>query len=480
MRGRFLYRAILGILLICQSPVCLATDANGTMAEPNVIQQSQQPAGNDSNVADAKISTAAQNEPTKATEKESFDWIKVCSLVVGVAGFIFGIVVLCTRPRVEKHIEREKLKTGEEFRQSKENEEAELFEDRYKKALREEVSWIKMIGSPDIPNLPVHLLDTFVSLRISQTWRSNARFDLKEELGQQERERDFTPEQIMQRAFSNRRMLLIIGDPGSGKTTLMKYYAMCCMSPDHFKKLSFDEPPLPLYFPLRQIHSDGVQIASLPKNLAQWAKEHTLPIDEKWFDNQLSQRQTLVLLDGLDEISDLELRRRVCEWIDNAAAGFSKAKFVATSRWTGYRKSDRIELGFPHLRADVRDFSPDQQEEFLQKWFCAALLEEQRDDGIDRQEWKDKQKQLGLKRAQDVIDFLHEDKNKSVQELAAVPMLLQIIAVVWKEREVLPRGRAELYRIALKYLLDYRDRRRKLDPLLAAEQALRILCPVSL
>jgi len=488
MRGGFLHRIILGILLICQFTVCLATEANGTTAEPNVTQQSQQSTGNDSNVADAKTSTSTQNEPTKATEKEPFDpWRFLPWIIAGIAA-VFGpvlgwiLTVYRYRRRIPEEEEKEtaKKEAAKKFDDKQEQEKSETLEDRYKKALREEVSWIKMLGSPDIPNLPVHLLDTFVSLRISHTWRSEARFDLKEELGQQERERDFTPEQIMQRAFSNRRMLLIIGDPGSGKTTLMKYYAMCCMSPDRYKRLGFEKPPLPVYFPLRQVHSDGVQIASLPKNLAQWSKEHTLPIDETWFDNQLSQSPTLVLLDGLDEISDLELRRRVCEWIDNAVAGFSKAKFVVTSRWTGYRKSDRIELGFPHLRADVRDFSPEQQEEFLKKWFCAAFLEEQHDDSIDRQEWKERQKQRGLKRAKEVIDFLREDKNKGVQELVAVPMLLQIIAVIWKEREVLPRGRAELYRIALKYLLDFRDRRRMLDPLLTAEEALRVLCPVSL
>jgi formylglycine-generating enzyme required for sulfatase activity len=439
-------------------------------------------------VADAKTSTSAQNEPTKTTEKEPFDpWRFLPWIIAGIAA-VFGPILGCIfmvyryRRRIpeEKEKETAKREAAKKFEDKQEQEKFETLEDRYKKALREEVSWIKMLGSPDIPNLPVHLLDTFVSLRISESWRSETRFDLKEEARPQERERDFTPEQIMQRAFANRRMLLIIGDPGSGKTTLMKYYAMCCMSPDRYKRLGFEKPPLPVYFPMRQVHSDGVQIASLPKNLARWAKEHTLSIDEKWFENQLNQSPTLVLLDGLDEIGDIELRRRVCDWIDNTAEGLDKAMFVVTSRWTGYRKSDLIEIGFPHLRADVRDFSTEQQEEFLNKWFCAAFLEEQYDDSIDRQEWKESQKQRGLKRAKEVIDFLREDKNKGVQGLVAIPMLLQIIAVIWKEREVLPRGRAELYRIALKYLLDYRDRRRRFDPLLTAEEALRVLCPVSL
>jgi hypothetical protein len=39
-------------------------------------------------------------------------------------------------------------------------------------------------------------------------------------------------------------------------------------------------------------------------------------------------------------------------------------------------------------------------------------------------------------------------------------MLLQIMAIVWKDREYLPGSRYELYDTALDYLLDYRDRRR--------------------
>ena len=461
-------------------------DINGTIDEPNIAQPSQPlPAeSNDTSIAPKTAEASGDKSEDTAKKQTSDPWRFVPWIIAAVAaifgpvgGGIFAVYRYRRRIQEEEEKEEAKRKAGKKFEEELEQEVFHNVEDRYRATLKEELGWVKMLGSPDIPNLPVHLLDTFVSLRISETWRSETRFDPKQE---EDRAKDYTPEQIMQRAFTKRRLLLIIGDPGSGKTTLMKYYAMCCMSSERCKRLGFDELPMPLYFPLLQVHSRDEQIDSLPELLARWAKDHTLPIDDKWFDDQLNQRPTLVLLDGLDEISDLELRRRACEWIDKAAAGFSKAKFVVTSRWTGYRKSDRVELGFPHLRADVRDFSSQQQAEFLQKWFCAAFLEEQRDDAIDRQEWEEKQKRQGRKRAQEVIDFLRDDKNKGVQELAAVPMLLQIIAVIWKEREVLPRGRTELYGIALKYLLDYRDRRRKLDPLMTAEQALRVLGPVSL
>ncbi len=56
------------------------------------------------------------------------------------------------------------------------------------------------------------------------------------------------PDEVMQRAFKKRRMLLVIGDPGLGKTTLLKYYALCALEDDHFKRLGFAAPPTVFYY----------------------------------------------------------------------------------------------------------------------------------------------------------------------------------------------------------------------------------------
>ncbi len=337
-----------------------------------------------------------------------------------------------------------------------------------------------MLGSPEIQNLPVSLLDAFVSLDISETWRSESQYDPRKKTGMQKADRSFPPEAVIQRPFKQYRMLLIIGEPGSGKTTLLKYYAMCCLIEHRYQKLGFKKPVFPIYFPLRELKPDDAYPAPLPQNLARWATRHGHDIAVETFYDWLHNRDTLILLDGLDEISDLDQRRRVCEWIDNAAQGLKRARFVMASRWTGYRKSDGIELGFEHLRADVKPFSPAQQTEFLNKWYPAVYLREPRDENMTEEEWEKRQKHYAAQRAQTIIEFINDKKNKRLRELAAVPMLLQIMAIIWKERDHLPQSRSELYNAALKYLLDYRDRRRRLDPVLSADKALRVMAPVSL
>jgi formylglycine-generating enzyme required for sulfatase activity len=356
-------------------------------------------------------------------------------------------------------------------------------EERYCALLRRELGAIRMLGSPDIPNLPVHTLDVFVHLNVSISWRCDERFAPGGREMSEGIRRDLSPDEVMREAFQNARTLLIIGDPGSGKTTLMKYYAMSCLSDEGCRKLGFEEAPLPIYFPLRETQfGDGGSPGSLAEHLARWAQRYETDVSRDQFERWLKRRRTLLLLDGLDEIRSLDNRRRACKWIAENVKdrALSKVLFVVTSRWTGYRGSDQVELACPHLRADVRDFKEGQQDEFLVNWFTAAFLREPFPAGEDRGEWEAAQKAKGAWHAQQVIDYLDLDRNKAMRDLAAVPLLLQIIAVIWKERGVRPRNRVDLYSAVMRYLLEYRDATRGLEPLFSADQALRVLRPAAL
>ncbi|MBN2313447.1 MAG: SUMF1/EgtB/PvdO family nonheme iron enzyme [Sedimentisphaerales bacterium] len=352
-------------------------------------------------------------------------------------------------------------------------------EDEYKRVLMEELGTIRMLGLPGFSSVPVDLLDTFVSLDITAMSAGEGRQKIEPHEMSGEADRKLSPESTLKRAFKDHRMLLILGDPGSGKTTLVKYYAVLCLKGERHQELGYTEPPFVIYLPLREIESKDGEFCPLNECLAKWASRHYISISAESFLGWLRNRETLILLDGLDEISDLDKRRKICDWIDDAAVGLKKARFIVTSRWTGYRKVDGIELGFEHLRADVRDFSPEQQKEFLEKWFVAAYQREPHDEKVPEPQWRERQTQKGLGRAKAIVDFLAEEENKGVLELAGVPMLLHVIAILWREQENLPQGRAELYQAALKYILDYRDRRRNIKPVLKATQALRVLCPVS-
>jgi formylglycine-generating enzyme required for sulfatase activity len=360
---------------------------------------------------------------------------------------------------------------------------------QYRQILTEELGKIKMLGSPDIDSVQVRLDDTFVPLRISHTWKTDDRYSrrkreavMREEM--QVEMKPHSPDELMRRVFPEYRLLLVIGDPGAGKTTLMKYYALCCLQ-EQQERLFGDGGAVRVFFlPLRELKRDEAgQFRPLPEQLSVWSSARSNAIDPAVFDGWLRNAggaKSLVLFDGLDEISDLELRKAACAWIDHQHSGFPATFFVVTSRLTGYRKTEGVELAADHIRADVMDFTQEQQAEFLSKWFRAAYCRELSPPGVNPEEWLERMKNEAAERAKTIVEYLNKPENRGLRELAAVPMMLQIMAILWKEREYLPGNRVKLYSAALDYLLEFRDQRRQIPPLLPADKARLVLSPVAL
>jgi formylglycine-generating enzyme required for sulfatase activity len=352
----------------------------------------------------------------------------------------------------------------------------------YQATLTHQLGNMTLTGSPVLEHFATKLSDTFVSLSLSAASHCEVRSSADGEVcDEAEYQRSSTPEKVMDFVFQHHPLLLVIGDPGSGKTTLLKYYALSCLNNGRHREFGFREPVSVFFLPLRELKKDEHgHYASLPENLVAWSEKQFLKIEESFFSGWLAQPSTLMLLDGLDEISDVHDRIAVCKWIDSTVGRFTKAKFVVTSRSTGYRKGDGIEIEADHLRADIMDFSKEQQAEFLHRWFKAAFCGELPPAAEDQAVWRGKQEQKATTKADAILAFLAQEKNRSLLPLAGVPLLLQIMAMLWKNREYLPEGRSELYDAALNYMLDYRDRRRGIYPVLAAKDARRVLSPVSL
>ncbi len=354
--------------------------------------------------------------------------------------------------------------------------------DTYHATLTQQLGNITLTGSPVLEHFAVKLSETFVSLSLSATSRCEVRSSADGELCDEvEYQRSTTPEKVMSFVFQHHPLLLVIGDPGSGKTTLLKYYALSCLDNVRHRDFGFSEPVKVFFLPLRELKKgENGSWASLPANLAAWSEKHFLKIKKGCFSGWLDQPSTLALLDGLDEISNVDDRIAVCKWIDRTVDRFTRAKFVVTSRSTGYRKGDGIEIEASHQRADIMDFSKEQQAEFLHRWFRAAFLGELPPAKEEDAVWRTQQEQKATSKAEAILEFLAQEKNRSLRLLAGVPLLLQIMAMLWKNREYLPGSRLKLYDAALNYMLDYRDRRRGIEPLLVSEDARRVLSPVSL
>jgi predicted NACHT family NTPase len=387
----------------------------------------------------------------KEKESDIRFWIPiVTALFAGLigGGGLVALIQYIKRLKIAESERRTVLKVDEKYSEERQVMAGSSAKEKYAAVLRRELGFIDLLGSPDIESKTVNLDDAFVSLRISESWRCEDRFgEMKkqEKMPAYREGRYLTPEEVIKRAFQEYKLLLVIGDPGSGKTTLMKYYAVGCLDrkKEKCRQFGFTGEILPIYFPLRELEFDEEdEPSSLPENLAKWTDKRLLCIPAEQFLSWLQEERTLVMLDGLDEISSMERRQNVCRWIETMSTGLLKACFVVTSRSTGYRKLDGIELEIPHLRADIMDFTPRQQADFLKKWFRAVFLAEMppKDERHPGDQWKQLQVQRADLQSGTIISFLESEDNKAVQDLAAVPMLLQIMAIIWKDREHLPES----------------------------------------
>jgi formylglycine-generating enzyme required for sulfatase activity/energy-coupling factor transporter ATP-binding protein EcfA2 len=405
-------------------------------------------------------------------------FITIFMALIALSTLIFGIYQFIKRRAITRLAEYEKQKGIEAHKREQEAQKAKTQEELYKDFLREELGTIGILGSSQVSALQVNLLESFTSLDLSETFRSEEKYR-RESMDYEERQQNLTPEEAVRRAFSKFRMLLIVGDPGSGKTTLLKYFAISFLNGKH-QAFGFADEQLPIFLPLREVNFNGDE-PNLCAALEKYTKIPTTPIAKETFAEWLNNFHTVVMLDGLDEIADEDKRRRACQWIDETAKRVGKANFIITSRWTGIDNEKNIKITFPHSRADVKDLNDDQKKHFLYNWFDAAALADRiAPEGADSARWEQEEKQKAREQAEAVIKYLLDPQNKILNELATTPMILQIIALLQRKKKFMAPNRTKLYSATMHYLLEERDIEKGMKPPLNANNSMAVLKPTAL
>src|SRR5215510_3059879 len=163
----------------------------------------------------------------------------------------------------------------------------------------------------------------------------------------------------VEEALAEHKRLVVLGDPGSGKTTLLRYLALC-YARDRAEgmtgvqdRLGLPESgSLPILLPLRNLgaylkahHStdDGTEgHERLLAFLHAYLQGERVIVSNDFSDADLQAGRVVVLFDGMDEVGDFDLRRRVARLVEAFAASYPTCRIVVTSRIVGYTGAARL------------------------------------------------------------------------------------------------------------------------------------------
>jgi len=217
--------------------------------------------------------------------------------------------------------------------------------------------------------------------------------------------------------------LLVLGKPGAGKTTFLKYLAIQCTNSQVLGKR------VPVFITLKQF-------AEFPNQpgLSTYINQIFTDCDvtEAQAIEIINRGKGLILLDGLDEVREEDCDRILAQ-IQQFTEQYRQNSFVLTCRIAAreytFEKFTEVEMA---------DFDDQQIQTFVGKWFLA--------------------------KESDLADYFMKQlkENPPIKELATNPLLLTLLCIEFEDSGAFPPNRSELYSRAIHTLLRKWDDKRRI------------------
>ena len=237
--------------------------------------------------------------------------------------------------------------------------------------------------------------------------------------------------------------VLVLGEPGSGKSTLCRHLATTAALRD--------DGPVPLLLTVRDWVAHGTH-----EQLLEWAARHATEVlsvrtAREDLEGLCAQGRALLLVDGLDEAGDPAVRRDLRDRIHGFVASHPHVPMLVTSRIAGYHEMPLNE-GFG--RRGLAPFDEPALERFVHRWY--ELVE---DDPTER-----------VRKRDDLLQALASDPH--TRALARNPLLATLVGMAHASSSRLPESRGRLYDAIVELLLVTwpAERRRELAELPGAVQ----------
>jgi hypothetical protein len=240
--------------------------------------------------------------------------------------------------------------------------------------------------------------------------------------------------------------VVVLGDPGTGKTTLLRYLAIrhssLLLSGETAPTVELGEPRIPLYIRAGDFARSPQRDGGLSGFIAPFiVGKLQCPIDEtrlaRFVTVALRSGRCLLLIDGLDEVSSAAQRAVVVQAIaDFVTAQHPRGnRFVCTSRISGYAAAP-LSSDFAALR--LVEMSDDSIARFLSLYVPA----------IERAEARAKDQSVVEIDATSTVNAVLNalEASPGVRRLASNPLLLTALLLVQRTHGALPERRVDAYK----------------------------------
>ncbi|MFJ5078214.1 HEAT repeat domain-containing protein [Streptomyces sp. NPDC088553] len=234
--------------------------------------------------------------------------------------------------------------------------------------------------------------------------------------------------------------VVLLGHPGSGKSTLARYLALVLTSREPPPGLAALHGTLPLIVELREYAQPAWRERTFEDYLAHQYAAEGLGLPPETLTALLAGEgpySALIVFDGLDELFEKDVRDAVTRRVAGFAARHPRARIVVTSRGYGYQRAVLDGAGFTNFM--LQDLDREQIGAFAEQWFALACPDD-----------PDQARKL-IERVTAAVDA-----STSVRELAGNPLILTILAIIGRRRE-LPRDRRTVYEHAVDVLVEHWD-----------------------
>jgi len=230
--------------------------------------------------------------------------------------------------------------------------------------------------------------------------------------------------------------LVILGRPGSGKTTFLRYIAMQSSQ----GKLRLEQ--IPIFIHLRNFWERASEVENLSLSSYIHQELCNSGISEQQAESLLRYGKALILLDGLDEVQAKD-SNTLQKQIRQLSEEYYNNQVIITCRSAAQQYQFE---GFTDT--EIADFDQAQIEAFVHKWFIS----------VGRNSLK-----KGLAKAAQFIEKLQLLENRQIRELATTPLLLHLACSMFQSKADFPAKRSAFYKQGLDTLLFHLDEARGIE-----------------